>query len=174
MNGVEEIESGFEVFQQLKKLTIGNVLHINQTIQALERAPALSCLSLPYPNQPIGSLSQVKNLTIWRSNSLTEFPAAFVHLRSLTVSDCYNLQSFPAFLPSLQRLHIGGANKIAFFKIFGEPNTPPLNEVTISYCTRLTEIQITRRITSLEIHGCDNLKEIHGNELVRSLNWWSK
>jgi hypothetical protein len=46
MIGVEEIEMGFEVFQQLTKLTIGKVNNWIQTVQALEKAPFLFTLTL--------------------------------------------------------------------------------------------------------------------------------
>jgi hypothetical protein len=169
MSGVEGIESGFEVFHQLKKLTIGKVIHINLTIQALEKAPALSCLTLSFSNLPIDSLTQVKDLVLWYCQVLTEFPATLIHLRSLKISGCNNLESFLAFLPSLQILHIHGENKLSLLKIFGESNSSPVNEVKISHCSGLTEIQISRKITSLGIQGCDNLKGISGKELVRSL-----
>jgi hypothetical protein len=169
MSGVEGIESGFEVFQQLKKLRIGKVVHRNQTIQALEKAPFLSSLTLLYSNLPIDSLIQVEDLVLWDCQELTEFPATLILLRSLKISGCYNLESFPAFLPFLQFLHISGTDKLALLKIFGEPNSPPINEVEISYCSGLKEIQISRIITSLVIQRCWNLKEISGNELVRSL-----
>jgi hypothetical protein len=169
MIGVKETESGFEVFQQLTRLSIGKVIHKNQTIQALEKAPFLSSLSLSYSNLPIESLSQVKDLTLECCGELIEFPATLIHLQSLKLGFCRNLESFPAFLPSLQLLHIGGSDKLSLLKVCGQPSSPAINEVKISRCMRLKEIQIGRRITSLQIQGCRNLEEISGKELVRSL-----
>jgi hypothetical protein len=170
MSGVEGIESGFgNIFQQLKKLRIGKVIHRHQIIQALEKAPFLSSLTLFNSNLPIDSLSQVKDLVFWYCLDLTEFRATFIHLRSLKISGCRNLESFPAFLPFLQLLYIGGSDKLSLLKIFGDPNSPPINQVEISHCSLLTQIQITRKITSLEILKCRNLKEICGKELIRSL-----
>jgi hypothetical protein len=92
MSGVEWIESGYEVFEQLTQLTIGEVIH---AIQALEKA-FLSSLRLYESNLPFVSFTQLQYLTVSNNTTVTEFPATFLHLKSLRLQNCGNLVMFPA------------------------------------------------------------------------------
>jgi hypothetical protein len=165
---VEGIESGFEVFHQLKKLSIGNVKNKKQIIQALEEARLLSTVHLFDCNLPIDCFSQLTELSLRDCNKLTVFPFTLDRLKSLNIRDCRNLVSFPGFLPSLDDLIIEGSTELSQLRFSGVPNTPPFNRVTVSRCARLEEIEITRRISSLTIRKCPSLQEISGKELVRS------
>jgi hypothetical protein len=108
----------------------------------------------------------VKSLTLWKCDVLIHFPATLIHLKSLKMMYYQSLVWFPVFLPSLQVLDIVGCNKLPVLKIFGERHCPPVNYVMISRCNALKEIQISRRITSLTIRDCQNLKDISGKEFV--------
>jgi hypothetical protein len=169
MIGVEEIESGFEVFQQLRKLSIGNLKHKEQIVHALEEAPFLSSLTLVDSNLPINAFVQLEELTLECCDKITEFPSTLIRLKSLKTANCGNLVSFPDFLPSLQFLVIDGCNKLSLLKIFGDPNVHPLNNVKILQCGELNEIQITRRIILLEIRRCQKLNAISGRDFIGSL-----
>jgi hypothetical protein len=170
MNLVDRIESGFEVLQQLTKLSIGNVVDMERTVKALEKAPSLSSLTLNSSELPFDTLIQVKDLTL-NYSAITEFPSTLIHLNSLKMVFCHYFMSFPTFLPCLQFLEIEGSNKLSLLRFLdGEANSRPLNHVKISHCAGLKEIQISRRISSLDIsRDCQSLKEISGKEFVRSL-----
>jgi hypothetical protein len=171
MRGVENIESGYEVFQKLTKLSIGNVNVRNEKhiIEALEKAVNLTSLTLYCSNLPFETLTQVQNLTLNECEHLTEFPATFVPLKSLEIASCRGLVSFPVILPSLQDLSIYGSGKLPLLQVFAEPNCPLLDNVNISMCAILEEIQITRRITKLVIEQCRGLRKISAKEFVRSM-----
>jgi hypothetical protein len=171
MIGVEEIESGFEVFQQLRKLTIGNVKNKEQIVHALENASMLSSLTLFDSNLPIDGFVQLEELTLECCKTITEFPSTLIRLKSLKTENCSSLMSFPDFLPSLQLLFIDRCNNLSLLKIFGEPNSPPLKTVMISNCVSLVGIQINKRIVSVIIVECQSLKEISGEEFIGSLKW---
>jgi hypothetical protein len=162
MSGVERIETGFEVFQQLTKLTSGKENNWTQTVQALEKAAFLLTLILEGSNLPFESFIQVKHLVLRRCDNVTEFPATLIHLQSLEMNGCKNIVSFPVFPPSLQLLNIEGSNELSSLNLIGEPGSPTLHHVKISNCPGLDNIQISRKITSFEIRGCDNLKVIAG------------
>jgi hypothetical protein len=177
MRGVEDINDGLEVFQQLMKLTVGKVSSPERIIEALEKAANLSSLTLDDSNLPFETLIQVKDLTLESCfdfqfastlQSFAEFPSTLIQLKSLKIVNCHGLMSFPAFLPSLQNLTIEGADKLPLLQLFGEVSSPLLNMVNISRCAILKEIRITRRIDKLVIETCKGLK-ISGKEFVRSI-----
>jgi hypothetical protein len=66
------------------------------------------------------------------------------------------------------RFFLPGLNDLSLLNLCGEPESPTLHHVKVSNCPGLDKIQISRKITSFEIRGCENLKEISGKELVRS------
>jgi hypothetical protein len=169
MKGVSMVESGFEVFEQLTRLSIGKVNYWKRTTQALEKALFLSSLTLDGSNLPIEGFTQVQDLTVQNSSMLIEFPATLIHLKSLILQRCMVLVSFPSYLPSLHVLVIEGSDELSQLNIFGNPDSSHLTSVSVSYCRGLKEIRITRRISSLDILACPNLIEISGKDLVRSL-----
>jgi hypothetical protein len=181
MTGVKGIVSGFETFQQLTKLTIGEVNRKEKTIQSLEKAVSLTSLTLDGSNLSFETLVQVEDLTLQRCNSVIEFPSTLTRLQSLEVEYCKKLESFPSFLPSLTVLIICGCNKLPLLKISGEPNNSstvfnsssvsdslPVNFVSVSHCANLRSVQINRRINSLTVKSCQCLKDVSGKEFVRS------
>jgi hypothetical protein len=168
MRGVDLIDSGFKVFQQLTRLKIGKVSPKKRIVRALEKAVNLTYLTLEHSNLPINTLVQVKDLTLEYCKHIAEFPATLIHLKSLKIKGS-RITSFPAFLPSLLELILDGLHKLLLLQIFGECNTPALNNVKISCCGILSEIQITRRINKLSIEACPDLDEISGKEFVVSL-----
>jgi hypothetical protein len=169
MKGVSMVESGFEVFEQLTRISIGKVNYWERTTQALEKALFLSSLTLDGSNLPIEGFTQVQDLTVRNSTMLIEFPATLIHLKSLILQRCMVLVSFPSFLPSLHVLVIEGSDELSQLNIVGNSDSSPLTSVSVSYCRGLKEIQMTRRISSLDILSCPNLIEISGKDLVRSL-----
>jgi hypothetical protein len=173
MIGVTGIESGFEVLQQLTKLTIGDVGGKNKKriVEAIEKAPFLFTLNLYDSTLPISSFIQVQRLTLEYCDKIAEFPTTLIQLKTLRIVNCNNLKSFSALLPALQILVIDGSNKLSLLKICdGEPpgnHYAPLKCVKLARCISLKEIQITRRILSFDIRNCQNLKEISGKEFIR-------
>jgi hypothetical protein len=175
MIGVDRIESGFEVFHQLSKLTIGDAGKKNKKriVEAIEKAPFLFTLNLYDSTLPISSFVQVQDLTLEYCDKITAFPTTLIQLKSLRLVNCNSLKAFSAVLPALQILVIDGSNKLSLLKISGgEPpnnNYAPLKCVKLARCISLKEIQNTRRILSLDIRNCQNLKEVSGKEFIRSL-----
>jgi Zn ribbon nucleic-acid-binding protein len=96
ISGVECIESGFEVFHQLTKLTIGRVSNWVQMVQVIEKAPFLSSLTLKESNLPINSFIHVKEFSD-RYHFFTKFPATLLRFASWMLT---SFVSFPVFLPS--------------------------------------------------------------------------
>jgi hypothetical protein len=139
------ITSGEEVFENLNALQINNIFVSDSnpcdadfSVLSFSHLKRLNCLTLVYC-------------------SFTQFSSPSAQLRELRIDGCI-CESLILELPSLAVLTIAACGDLANVEISGKNGCDtPLNSVSVSFCDRLTDLVITRRMFVLKIRRCAEL-----------------
>jgi hypothetical protein len=150
------ITGGMEVIEKLKTLRLQGMTILDFSRPTNEKS------SLSWPN-----LVNIRHLSLEETN-FSQIPTTLSRLQSLTIKGDPRFNSLPE-LPSLGSLVVESCNNLRHLHVIGASLTFPVYSVKILNCVSLKTVEVSRKVSKLNIVGCKKLISVVANSPIDHL-----